>query len=58
MTPQQIKYNAPEGATHYCNIAGSIRYLRKGLFGRMMVYWEERKCWTEFNINPFGIKPL
>ena len=33
MTPQQIKANAPEGATHYCKYKGRFFYFFKSNYG-------------------------
>ena len=58
MTIDEIRKKAPVGATHYCNMAGEVRYLKIGIFGITMVYWRQQNCWTQFKVYSPSIKPL
>ena len=56
MTPQQIKANAPKGATHYSDMDGDIVYYQKT---NNLIYWDdEYKLWDEIYFSLPEIKPL
>lgn len=57
MTEQEIRENAPSGATHYSQTIGVILYWNK-LFGTWYYHLVDDK-WSPVGIHdPVGIKPL
>lgn len=57
MTPQQIKANAPEGATHYAtDDEGWLTYLRAESWGYVCPY--SGLIISEYDLHALHIKPL
>lgn len=65
MTPQQIKANAPEGATHYVEYHGRLRYIKDDPESSSCFMYEKDEIfqyywfWLPLSIDRIdGLKPL
>lgn len=55
MTIEEIRKNAPSGATSYATPMGRVTYIKDTLDGRRM--WKNNR-WMIFNFHSPSIKPL
>ena len=51
MTPQQIKANAPEGASHYIVHNDEAQYIKR--VGNVRLMWISNDHWAELSCNRF-----
>lgn len=55
MTIEEIRANAPKGATGYATPMGRLVYIKDGPYGRKI--WKNNR-WMTFNFHSPSIKPL
>lgn len=57
MTIEEIRKNAPQGATHYATPMGKLIYIKDCFSSRR--YWnKEKNRWLVFNFHSPSIMPL